>query len=211
MSSTVHRDDVHPSLLPEPARRAELRDLLQVAYPSAHRGSSLAQAGIDDGAAGVGGAASPHAQEDPRDVLHRRVAAARSLKPKHAIKQIAGCSPIWLMTLTSIRRRVPFVIGTRTTSWWPWTGPTSMPDKQATIMLALITDHGAQRLWLGTNRSGRRGRRVVLPTVTATCSSSGTGLSGSGSRRAASASQAVPITRSIAPLLRHRCAGPRSY
>ena len=84
------------------------------------------------------------------------LAAARSLKPKHAIKQVD-----WLLSDPAIDvddilvRWVPFVIGARDAIVvaMDWTDVDA--DKQATIMLALSTDHGRSTplVWLTVDKN----------------------------------------------------------
>ena len=56
------------------------------------------------------------------------LAAARSLKPKHAIKQVDRLLSNSAIVVDDILVRwAPFVIGARSPSWWPWIGRISMP------------------------------------------------------------------------------------
>ena len=71
------------------------------------------------------------------------LAAARSLKPKHAIKQVDRLLSNPAINVDDILVRwVPFVIGARDTIVVAMDWTDFDADKQATIMLALITDHG---------------------------------------------------------------------
>ncbi|HJY52138.1 MAG TPA: IS4 family transposase [Stellaceae bacterium] len=90
------------------------------------------------------------------------LAAARSLKPKHAVKQIDR-----LLSNTGIDvddilfRWVPFVIGERSSIMVAMDWTDFDADNQATIMLALISDHGrsAPLVWLTVDKSTLKDRR----------------------------------------------------
>jgi hypothetical protein len=71
------------------------------------------------------------------------LAAARSLKPKHAIKQVDRLLSNSAINVDDILARwVPFVIGARDTIVVAMDWTDFDADKHATIMLALITNHG---------------------------------------------------------------------
>ena len=79
------------------------------------------------------------------------LAAARSLKPKHAIKQVDRLLSNPAINVDDILVRwVPFVIGARDTIVVAMDWTDFDADKQSTIMLALITDHGRSTplVWL---------------------------------------------------------------
>lgn len=71
------------------------------------------------------------------------LAAARSLKPKHAIKQVDRLLSNDAIVVDDILERwVPFVIGSRTSIVVAMDWTDFDADNQATIMLALVSDHG---------------------------------------------------------------------
>ena len=71
------------------------------------------------------------------------LAAARSLKPKHAIKQVDRLLSNEAIVVDDILERwVPFVIGSRDSIVVAMDWTDFNADNQATIMLALISDHG---------------------------------------------------------------------
>jgi hypothetical protein len=90
------------------------------------------------------------------------LAAARSLKPKHAVKQIDR-----LLSNTGIDvddilfRWVPFVIGERSSIMVAMDWTDFDADNQATIMLALMSDHGRSTplVWLTIDKSTLKDRR----------------------------------------------------
>jgi hypothetical protein len=92
------------------------------------------------------------------------LAAARGLKPKYAIKQVDR-----LLSNTNINvddilvRWVPFVVGARTSlvAALDWTDFDA--DKQATIMLSLITDHGRATplVWLTVDKRTLKDHRSL--------------------------------------------------
>jgi hypothetical protein len=92
------------------------------------------------------------------------LAAARSLKPKHAIKQVDRLLSNSAVDVDDILVRwVPFVIGARSSivvamDWTDFDG-----DNQATIMLALISDHGRSTplVWLTVDKSTLKDRRTL--------------------------------------------------
>jgi Transposase DDE domain len=90
------------------------------------------------------------------------LAAARSLKPKHAIKQVDRLLSNPAINVDDILVRwVPFVVGVRNSIMvaMDWTDFDS--DNQATIMLALISDHGRSTplVWLTVDKSTLKDRR----------------------------------------------------
>jgi hypothetical protein len=90
------------------------------------------------------------------------LAAARSLKPKHAIKQIDRLLSNTAIDVDDILFRwVPFVIGERSSIMVAMDWTDFAADKQATIMLALISDHGRSTplVWLTVDKSTLKDRR----------------------------------------------------
>jgi hypothetical protein len=90
------------------------------------------------------------------------LAAARSLKPKHAIKQVDRLLSNSAINVDDILVRwVPFIVGARNSIVvaMDWTDFDS--DNQATIMLALISDHGRSTplVWLTVDKSTLKDRR----------------------------------------------------
>ena len=88
------------------------------------------------------------------------LAAARSLKPKHAIKQVDRLLSNPAINVDDILVRwVPFVIGARDTIVVAMDWTDFDADKQATIMLALITDHGRSTplVWLTVDKKHAQG------------------------------------------------------
>jgi len=92
------------------------------------------------------------------------LAAARSLKPKHAIKQVDR-----LLSNTAIKvddilvRWVPFIVGARNSIVVAMDWTDFDADNQATIMLALISDHGRSTplVWLTVDKSTLKERRSL--------------------------------------------------
>ena len=83
------------------------------------------------------------------------LAAARGLNPKHATKQVDRLLSNAEITVDDILVRwVPFVVGARSSMVvaLDWTDFDS--DRQATIMLSLITDHGRATplVWLTVDK-----------------------------------------------------------
>jgi hypothetical protein len=94
--------------------------------------------------------------------LGQGLAAARSLKPKHAIKQIDRLLSNTAIDVDDILFRwVPFVIGERSSIMVAMDWTDFAADKQATIMLALISDHGRSTplVWLTVDKSTLKDRR----------------------------------------------------
>ena len=92
------------------------------------------------------------------------LAAARCLKPKHAIKQVDRLLSNPAINVDDILVRwVPFVVGARNSIVvaMDWTDFDS--DNQATIMLALISDHGRSTplVWLTVDKSTLKHRRSI--------------------------------------------------
>ncbi len=88
--------------------------------------------------------------------IRQDLAAAYSLKPKHAIKQVDRLLSNPAINVDDILVRwVPFVIGARDTivATMDWTEFNA--DKQATIMLAPITDNGRSTplVWLTVDKN----------------------------------------------------------
>jgi hypothetical protein len=90
------------------------------------------------------------------------LAAARSLKPKHAIKQVDRLLSNTAIIVDDILVRwVPFVIGARSSIVVAMDWTDFDADNQATIMLALISDHGRSTplVWLTVDKSTLKERR----------------------------------------------------
>ena len=92
------------------------------------------------------------------------LAAARSLKPKHAIKQVDRLLSNPAIEVDDILVRwVPFVIGARTSIVVAMDWTDFDADNQATIMLALLSDHGRSTplVWLTVDKSTLKDRRSL--------------------------------------------------
>ena len=92
------------------------------------------------------------------------LAAARSLKPKHASKQVDRLLSNPAINVDDILVRwVPFVIGARDTIVVAMDWTDFDADKQATIMLALITDHGRSTplVWLTVDKKTLKDHRAL--------------------------------------------------
>ena len=90
------------------------------------------------------------------------LAAARSLKPKHAVKQVDRLLSNTAINVDDILVRwVPFVIGARSSIVVAMDWTDFDADNQATIMLALISDHGRSTplVWLTVDKSTLKDRR----------------------------------------------------
>ena len=90
------------------------------------------------------------------------LAAARSLKPKHAIKQVDRLLSNSAINVDDILVCwVPFVIGARSSIVVAMDWTDFDADNQATIMLALISDHGRSTplVWLTVDKSTLKERR----------------------------------------------------
>ena len=112
------------------------------------------------------------------------LAAARSLKPKHAVKQIDRLLSNTAINVDDILFRwVPFVIGERSSIMVAMDWTDFDADNQATIMLALMSDHGRSTplVWLTVDKSTLKDRRnfyehrvlvrlaELLPAATKVC------------------------------------------
>lgn len=89
------------------------------------------------------------------------LAAARYLKPKHAIKQVDRLLSNPAINVDDILARwVPFVIGARSSIMVAMDWTDFDADNQATIMLALISDHGRSTplVWLTVDKSTLKDR-----------------------------------------------------
>jgi len=92
------------------------------------------------------------------------LAAARSLKPKHAIKQVDRLLSNEAIHVDDILVRwVPFVIGARDSIMVAMDWTDFDADNQATIMLALISDHGRSTplVWLTVDKSTLKHHRTL--------------------------------------------------
>ncbi|MFZ1193761.1 MAG: IS4 family transposase [Pseudolabrys sp.] len=90
------------------------------------------------------------------------LAAARSLKPKHAVKQIDRLLSNTANNVDDILFRwVPFIIGERSSIMVAMDWTDFDADNQATIMLALMSDHGRSTplVWLTVDKSTLKDRR----------------------------------------------------
>jgi Transposase DDE domain len=90
------------------------------------------------------------------------LAAARSLKPKHAIKQVDRLLSNTAINVDDILVRwLPFVIGARNSIVVAMDWTDFDADNQATIMLALISDHGRSTplVWLTVDKRTLKDRR----------------------------------------------------
>ena len=90
------------------------------------------------------------------------LAAARSLKPKHAVKQIDRLLSNTAINVDDILFRwVPFIIGERSSIMVAMDWTDFDADNQATIMLALMSDHGRSTplVWLTVDQSTLKDRR----------------------------------------------------
>ena len=92
------------------------------------------------------------------------LAAARSLKIKHAIKQVDRLLSNTAIVVDDILVRwVPFVIGARDAIVVAMDWTDFDADNQATIMLALISDHGRSTplVWLTVDKSTLKDQRTL--------------------------------------------------
>jgi len=90
------------------------------------------------------------------------LAAARSLKPKHAVKQLDRLLSNTAINVDDILFRwVPFIIGERSSIMVAMDWTDFDADNQATIMLALMSDHGRSTplVWLTVDKSTLKDRR----------------------------------------------------
>ena len=82
--------------------------------------------------------------------IGRGLAAVRGLNPKHATKQVDRLlSNPKINVDDMLARWVPYVVGARTSIVVALDWTDFEADKQATIMLSLITDHGRATPWYG--------------------------------------------------------------
>ena len=92
------------------------------------------------------------------------LAAARSLKPKHAIKQVDRLLSNEAIVVDDVLERwVPFVIGARDSIVVAMDWTDFDADNQATIMLALISDHGRSTplVWLTVDKRTLKDHRTL--------------------------------------------------
>jgi hypothetical protein len=92
------------------------------------------------------------------------LAAARSLKPKHTIKQVDRLLSNPAINVDDILVRwVPFVIGARSSIVVAMDWTDFDADNQTTIMLALISDHGRSTplVWLTVDKSTLKDHRTL--------------------------------------------------
>jgi hypothetical protein len=92
------------------------------------------------------------------------LAAARSLKPKHAIKQVDRLLSNEAINVDDLLVGwVPFVIGARNSIVVAMDWTDFDADNQATIMLALISDHGRSTplVWLTVDKSTLKDQRTL--------------------------------------------------
>ena len=90
------------------------------------------------------------------------LAAARYLKPKHAIKQVDRLLSNEAIVVDDILARwVPFVIGARSSIMVAMDWTDFDADNQASIVLALISDHGRSTplVWLTVDKSTLKDHR----------------------------------------------------
>ncbi len=90
------------------------------------------------------------------------LAAARNLKPKHAIKQVDRLLSNQAINVDDILVRwVPYIIGARTSIVVALDWTDFDADNQATIMLALISDHGRSTplVWLTVDKDTLKDHR----------------------------------------------------
>ncbi|HZE16338.1 MAG TPA: IS4 family transposase, partial [Mycobacterium sp.] len=92
------------------------------------------------------------------------LAAARGLKPKHAVKQVDRLLSNTHINVDDILVRwVPFVVGARTSIVVALDWTDFDADQQATIMLSLITDHGRATplVWLTVDKRTLKDHRSL--------------------------------------------------
>ena len=126
----------------------------------------------------------PHSASLAVCAIGQGLAAARGLKPKHAIKQVNRLLSNMNINVDDILVRwAPFVVGARTSIVIALDWTDFDADKQATIMLSLITDHGRATplVWLTVDKRTLKGHRSfhehrvlvqlagLLPTDTKVC------------------------------------------
>jgi hypothetical protein len=89
-------------------------------------------------------------------MIGQGLAAARGLNPKHATKQVDRLLSNPMINVDDILVRwVPYIIGARDAIVVALDWTDFDADKQATIMLSLITDHGRATplVWLSVNKN----------------------------------------------------------
>ena len=94
----------------------------------------------------------------------RGLAAARGLNPKHATKQVDRLLSNPKINIDDILARwVPYVVGARTSIVVALDWTDFEADKQATIMLSLITDHGRATplVWLTVDKRTLKDNRSL--------------------------------------------------
>ena len=96
--------------------------------------------------------------------IGRGLAAARGLNPKHATKQVDRLLSNPKINVDDILARwVPYVVGARTSIVVALDWTDFEADKQATIMLSLITDHGRATplVWLTVDKRTLKNNRSL--------------------------------------------------
>jgi len=96
--------------------------------------------------------------------IGRGLAAARGLNPKHAIKQVDRLLSNPKINVDDILARwVPYIVGARTSIVMALDWTDFEADKQATIMLSLITDHGRATplVWLTVDKRTLKDNRSL--------------------------------------------------
>ena len=96
--------------------------------------------------------------------IGRGLAAARGLNPKHATKQVDRLLSNPKINVDDILARwVPYVVGARTSIMVALDWTDFEADKQATIMLSLITDHGRATplVWLTVDKRTLKNNRSL--------------------------------------------------
>ena len=96
--------------------------------------------------------------------IGRGLAAARGLNPKHATKQVDRLLSNPKINVDDILARwVPYVVGARTSIMVALDWTDFEADKQATIMLSLITDHGRATplVWLTVDKRTLKDNRSL--------------------------------------------------
>ena len=97
-------------------------------------------------------------------MIGQGLAAARGLNPKHATKQVDRLLSNPMINVDNILVRwVPYVIGARNAIVVALDWTDFDADKQATIMLSLITDHGRATplVWLTVNKNTLKNNRSL--------------------------------------------------
>ena len=139
----------------------EVRDVLGMALSSdmhAKRIDSLANATL-----GV-----LHSASLAVCTIGQGLAVARGLSCKHAVKQVDRLLSNPAIRVNDILTRwVPYVIGARTAIVVALDWTEFDADKQATIMLSLVTDHGRATPWSGSRFARTPSRTTEISTRTA--------------------------------------------